>query len=133
MKLTSKQVEYYHENGYLILENLFTPGEVNLMLREMNSIIHEDCPRRILEKNGAVRSFFAPDMSNSLFSRVTRLKKLVEPSLQLLGDDVYIHQTKINSKHAMLGDWWEWHQDYTYWKYDDGMPRPDVLTAMIYL
>ncbi len=33
----------------------------------------------------------------------------------------------------MVGDWWEGHQDYTYWKKDDGMPEPNVLTAMIFL
>lgn len=44
-----------------------------------------------------------------------------------------IHQTKINSKYAMAGDWWEWHRDYTFWKKDDDMPEPNVLTAMIFL
>jgi ectoine hydroxylase len=51
----------------------------------------------------------------------------------LLATEVYIHQTKINTKRAMAGDWWEWHQDFAYWHQDDGMPSPEVLTAMVYL
>lgn len=103
------------------------------MLREMNEVIKEDCPRRILEKTGAVRSFFAPEQTNDLYYSVVHSSRLVEPSKQLIGTEVYAHQTKINSKYAMVGDWWEWHRDYTFWKRDDGMPEPNVLTAMIFL
>jgi ectoine hydroxylase len=133
MKFTETQVEDYRQNGFLLIENLFSKTEIDLIKQEMYKVIGEDCSRRILEKSGAVRSFFAPDLSSDLFSRIVRIRKLVEPSSQLIGDEVYAHQTKINSKFAMIGDWWDWHQDYTYWKLDDGMPAPEVLTAMIFL
>ena len=133
MKLTNDQIESYQKNGYLLLENIFSHEELGLIRQEMHKVIEEDCPRRILEKNGAVRSFFAPDLSSDLFRSIVQAKRLVGPSSQLIGTNVYVHQTKINSKYAMVGDWWEWHQDYTFWKQDDGMPEPNVLTAMIYL
>jgi ectoine hydroxylase len=133
MNLTPAQIAHYHQDGYLLLESCFSLPEVTHMLHEMEQVIAEDCPRRILEKNGAIRSFFAPDFTSNLFRQVTRLARLVTPARQLLGEEVYIHQTKLNSKHAMVGDWWEWHQDYTFWQQDDGMPRPQVLTAMIFL
>jgi ectoine hydroxylase len=133
MKLTKEQLLLYKENGYLLIENVFNKTETEVLLNEMNEIIKEDCPRRILEKNGSVRSFFAPHFSNESFDKINRLDRLVVPSSQLLSDEVYVHQSKINVKAAMLGDWWEWHQDYPYWKNDDGMPRPDVLTAMVFL
>lgn len=133
MYLATMQIEQFKEKGYLLIENLFDEKEVELIRTEMLQVIAEDCPRRILEKNGSVRSFFAPDHSNEIFEKIVKLKRLVIPAAQLIGTDVYAHQTKINSKSAMTGDWWEWHQDYTYWKKDDGMPAADVLTAMIYL
>jgi ectoine hydroxylase len=133
MELTNDQILFYKENGFLLVENLFNNKEVEALLSEMDEVIKEDCPRRILEKNGSVRSFFAPHFSNELFNKINRLDRLVVPSSQLVGGEVYVHQSKINVKAAMLGDWWEWHQDYPYWKNDDGMPRPDVLTAMIFL
>ena len=133
MKLSKQQIESYRENGYLLLTDVFDEDEVSRMTEEMRKVIKEDCPRRILEKNGHVRSFFAPDHTNDLFRRIVRLDRLVNPSSQLIGSEVYIHQTKLNTKHALVGDWWEWHQDYTFWKLDDGMPAPEVLTAMIFL
>jgi ectoine hydroxylase len=133
MKLTNEQVAFYHENGYLLVKNVFTAGEADLMCSEMESVITEDCPRRILEKTGSVRSFFAPHFSNELFDTVSRDERVAATAAQLLGGQIYLYQSKLNTKAAMCGDWWEWHQDYTYWKQDDGMPRPDVLTAMIFL
>ena len=133
MELTQEQIVFYRENGFLFLENVFNAEEVQVLLNEMDEVIKEDGPRRILEKNGSVRSFFAPHFTSEVFEKTNCLDRLVVPSTQLIGDDVYVHQSKINVKAAMLGDWWEWHQDYPYWKNDDGMPRPDVLTAMIFM
>jgi ectoine hydroxylase len=133
MNLSPSQIKSYQENGFLVVENVFSREEADRMLEEMFRVIGEDCPRRILEKNGSVRSFFAPEQSSELFNSITRINKLVNPAMQLIGEKVYIHQTKLNTKHALVGDWWEWHQDYTFWKQDDGMPECKVLTAMIFL
>lgn len=133
MNLTLSQMQQYEDNGYLILQNVFSKAETGRMLKEMFRVIAEDSPRRILEKNGSVRSFFAPEQTSELFASITRLERLAAPAAQLIGDQVYIHQTKLNTKQALLGDWWEWHQDYTFWKQDDGMPECNVLTAMIFL
>jgi ectoine hydroxylase len=133
MQLSQPQIEAYNKNGYLLIENVFDQAATNTILQEMQKVIAEDCPRRILEKNGEVRSFFAPEVGSSLFEEIIRLEKLVTPSSQLVGNKIYAHQTKLNTKHALVGDWWEWHQDYTFWKNDDGMPQPNVVTAMIFL
>jgi len=133
MQLTSNQIKDYNQNGFLLIENVFNQQSIDIILEEMNKVIAEDCPRRILEKNGEVRSFFAPETTSPLFAEIIRLEKLITPSCQLIGNEVYVHQTKLNTKHALVGDWWEWHQDYTFWKNDDGMPEPKVVTAMIFL
>jgi len=133
MQLTEDQVLFFQEQGYLLVEDIFSKPEVDLLLKEMLEVIKEDCPRRILEKSGSVRSFFAPNTSNVVFDRASRYANLLTCASQLLDGDIYLHQSKINSKAAMVGDWWEWHQDYTYWQKDDGMPGPNVLTAMVFL
>lgn len=133
MKLLQDQLDFFNANGYLLIENVFTPEETEILLDEMSQLITEDCPRRILEKNGSVRSFFAPHFSNRIMDQVSRDKRVVEPCTQLIGGDIYLYQSKLNTKTAMSGDWWEWHQDYTYWQQDDGVPGPNILTAMIFL
>ena len=42
---------------------------------------------------------------------------------QYFGEDVYVHQFKLNAKAAFEGDVWQWHQDYGTWARDDGMPQ----------
>jgi ectoine hydroxylase len=86
-----------------------------------------------MERSGVVRSVFASHLHNDLFACLSRLRRLVEPAMQLLGSEVYTHQFKINAKAALQGDQWEWHQDFLYWHKEDGMPKANVLTATVFL
>lgn len=131
--LSSREIKKYDKNGFLMLKNVFTDYELDIIKKELKEVFKEDCPRKILEKNGEIRSFFAPHFTNVVFETVGRLQRLVGTAMELLKSKVYIHQSKINSKHALLGDWWEWHQDLAYWHLEDGMPGDKVLTAMIFL
>ena len=53
--------------------------------------------------------------------------------MQLFGEDVYMHQFKINGKMAFDGDVWQWHQDYGTWKNDDLMPEARAMNVAIFL
>jgi len=61
------------------------------------------------------------------------MEKLVKPMHVLLQDEVYVHQIKMNAKHANGGDVWQWHQDFVYWHIEDGMPAPNAISVAIYL
>jgi ectoine hydroxylase len=52
---------------------------------------------------------------------------------QLFGEDVYMHQFKINGKAAFDGDMWQWHQDYGTWRADDLMPEARAMNVAIFL
>jgi ectoine hydroxylase len=58
---------------------------------------------------------------------------MVAPIVQLFGEDVYMHQFKINGKMAFDGDVWQWHQDYGTWKNDDQMPEARAMNVAIFL
>jgi len=133
MELSSLQILQFQEKEFLLVPGLFNRQETDSILKEMPNVIAEDCPRRILEKNGQLRSFFAPEQTSELFSMVISIDRLVLSVQRLLEGPVYAHQTKLNTKYALTGDSWEWHRDYTFWKRDDGMLQPRVLTVMIFL
>jgi ectoine hydroxylase len=133
MELQDRQIEFYKEFGYLVIEDYLSADELNLLSTELPKTIERGSPRVILESNGSIRSVFAPHFVNTTFERLSRLDKLVIPSRQLIGSSIYLHQYKINTKKALKGEWWEWHQDFPYWSIDDGIARPDVITVMIYL
>jgi ectoine hydroxylase len=52
---------------------------------------------------------------------------------QVFGEDVYMHQFKINGKQAFDGDVWQWHQDYGTWRNDDQMPEARAMNVAIFL
>ena len=58
---------------------------------------------------------------------------MIGPVEQIFGEQLYMHQYKINAKSAFTGDVWQWHQDYGTWKRDDGMPQPRAMNIAVFL
>ena len=85
------------------------------------------------EKTGAPRTAFAAHTFSEVFSLLARHPRLVEPLRQLFGEDVYVHQFKLNAKAAFEGEVWQWHQDYGTWHRDDGMPQPRAMNIALFL
>ena len=52
---------------------------------------------------------------------------------QILGGDVYIHQSRINDKRGFQGSGFYWHSDFETWHCEDGMPRMRALSASLML
>ncbi|MBC1237553.1 phytanoyl-CoA dioxygenase family protein [Nostoc sp. 2RC] len=134
MYLTQEQLSIYKAQGFLVLPEYFSRAEIEVMKAELSGLSVKDSPKRILEKDGkTVRSLHGVHTSNNVFNCLTRHSFIVEPAMQIVGSEVYIYQFKINIKAAFSGDIWKWHQDYIYWRKEDGMPRPQVVNAMCLL
>src|ERR1700710_524531 len=133
MKLTLKQTEDFDRNGWLFLPELFTPEEVALLAREAVAIYDANRPEVWREKSGAPRTAFAAHLYNEAFGILGAHPRMIDPVEQLFGEQVYMHQFKINAKSAFTGDVWQWHQDYGTWKRDDGMPEPRAMNIGIFL
>lgn len=132
--LNQDQLRTYETTGFLVLPDCFSSAEVEIMNDQLPSLFAEDSPRRVLEKNGdTVRSIYGSHITNKVFQCLTRQPRLVKPARQLLGSSVYVYQFKINAKAAFIGDVWEWHQDYIFWRNEDGMPTDRVINAVIFL
>jgi ectoine hydroxylase len=80
-----------------------------------------------------VRTNFAAHMYSYPFAKLARHPRMVEPIKALFGEDVYMHQFKINGKQAFDGDVWQWHQDYGTWMNDDQMPEARAMNVAIFL
>ena len=133
MSLTSEQLGFYKDNGYLFFPNHFSSSEIALIKNEVPVLFQEDTPRRVVEKNGEVRSVYGSHVTNETLRKLSRHPKIVEPAMQITDDEVYIYQFKINAKVAFSGDVWEWHQDYVFWLKEDGMPSARVVNVVIFL
>jgi len=123
----------YHDQGFLLLDGIFTQEEIDSMNQELPIFLKDNGPRKVKESNGEIRSYYGVHQVNDMYRKISCDKRLINPIMQILESKVYIYQTKINFKKGLKGEWWEWHQDYPYWKIEDGMTSPRVLSAMIYL
>ena len=134
MTLTRSQIEFYQENGFLILEGLFSQNEMNELNAATNSFdALQDLPNIIREDDGSIRSVFAPHKLENAFDRLYRENRIVEPCSQLIDSDIYLYQFKLNNKKKLSSECWEWHQDFPYWHIDDQVPEPKMISAMVLL
>jgi len=134
MRLSPAQADEYQREGYLFFPGLFTSAEVNVLNEQVPKLYAEHRRENVREKDSeAVRTNFAAHTYNDTFGRLARHPRLIEPAMQALGDDVYIHQFKINGKAAFDGDVWQWHQDYGTWFNDDDMAEARAMNIAVYL
>ena len=134
MKLTPDQLSQFDRDGYLFFPGLFTPEETQVL----NDAVPELYSRRedynVREKGkDAVRTNFAAHMYSKPFAKLARHPRMIEPVAELLGEDLYMHQFKVNGKMAFEGDVWQWHQDYGTWLNDDLMPTERAMNVAIFL
>ena len=134
MKLDADQRERFEREGYLFFPSLFSPQEMQVLLDEVPRLYAEFRPEIVRERDGKTpRTSFAAHTYSEPFARLGRHPRMVDPVRQLFGEDVYMHQFKINGKQAFDGDVWQWHQDYGTWQRDDGMPEPRAMNVAIFL
>ena len=115
MQLSPEQIRTFDEQGFIFFPHCFHEEEVALLRDEAERILKLDRQEIWREKTGAPRTAFAAHTFSEVFSLLARHPRLVEPLSQLFGEDVYVHQFKLNAKAAFEGEVWQWHQDYGTW------------------
>jgi ectoine hydroxylase len=134
VKLTREQIDRFEREGYLFFPELFSREEVAVLKAEVPRLYAQHRPENVREKGSdAVRTNFAAHLYSYPFAKLARHPRMVAPVMQIYGDDLYMHQFKINGKIAFDGDVWQWHQDYGTWKNDDLMPEPRAMNVAIFL
>jgi len=134
VKLSRPQIEEFDRNGFLFFPSLFTREEIKVLTGEVPALYAQRRPENVREKTGdVVRTNFAAHLYSYPFAKLARHPRMVEPIKQIFGEDVYMHQFKINGKQAFDGDVWQWHQDYGTWVNDDQMPEARAMNVAIFL
>ncbi|HTB40763.1 MAG TPA: phytanoyl-CoA dioxygenase family protein, partial [Reyranella sp.] len=133
MELSARQLEQFDRDGFLVFPDLFSRNEVAVLRREVARLSQVQGDEVVREHTGGVRTIFrvheedGPTRSQP-FHALVRTPRLLRPVQQALKDDaVYVYHTKINTKPAIEGTVWQWHQDYGSWM-RDGCARPDMAT-----
>ena len=132
--MSSIQVDKYNRDGYVLIDNVLSADEIRMLRSEVKYEARATGERVVYEKNSnIVRSIYGVHSCNRFFDETARQERIVEPVKNILKNDVYVYQSKVNLKGAFDGDVWDWHQDYVYWQKEDGMPASKVLTVAVFL
>jgi ectoine hydroxylase len=133
MKLSQTQLDQYKADGFIRIDGLFSPAEVALLRQEcarMGTDNRNHADANVMEKgSGKVRISYAVEQDSDALDAAYRLPRIMEPICQLLGDDIYLWQSRLIHKLARYGELWQWHQDYTSWALD-GAKRSTVNDMM---
>jgi ectoine hydroxylase len=133
MQLSAEELRQFDEQGYLFFPDCFSKDEIALLRAEAEGILKADRKEIWRESSGAPRTAFAAHTFSEVFRLFSCHPRLVEPLRQYFGEDVYVHQFKLNAKAAFEGEVWQWHQDYGTWARDDGMPQPRAMNIAVFL
>lgn len=136
--LTRKEAEFFEENGYLILRDVFQPEEIAALQHDSQKMrageIKIPAEDVITEPDSdEVRTVFRLDEHNRLFERLASDERIAGRARFLLNDDVYLHQSRLNYKPGFTGKEFYWHSDFETWHAEDGMPRMRAISASVLL
>lgn len=136
--LTQDQLRQFERDGYLVLGDLFTAEEVAELRRASAALLANpealDPATLIAEPNSReVRSVFMIHRQDRAMARLASDRRLTAIARLVLGDEIYVHQSRLNYKPGFAGREFYWHSDFETWHVEDGMPRMRALSMSILL
>ena len=136
--LSDVELAQYERDGFLVFDRFIDDTLVKRFREDLRSYEQD---RSILNSEGTItepgkqeiRSIFGIHELSDRFDRLTRDPKILDMVRQLLGSDVYIHQSRINYKPGFHGKGFDWHSDFETWHSEDGMPNMRAVSFSITL
>ena len=128
----------FDARGYLTVDQLVTPNEVEKFRAELrrlsaDPVVRADERTVIEARSQEVRSIFEVHKISEVFAGIVRDPRVVGRARQILGSDVYVHQSRVNFKPGFGGGDFYWHSDFETWHAEDGMPRMRAVSVSISL
>ena len=130
--LTPEQIEFYNTNGYVVVENVLTKEELQSLRDDFAGWVDESRshdgpfgetidgkPRFDLEdghsaEKPALRRINSPHEISDAYMQVMADSGLTDAVADVVGPDVKLHHTKINSKLPGAKTAVKWHQDFPF-------------------
>ena len=143
--LTQDQIDFFNDNGYLVVEDAITPEQLQALRADFAAWVeesksHEDAwgemvngkPRFDVEKghssdNPALRRINAPHEVSEAYFNVMADSGMADMVADLIGPDIKLHHTKINSKLPGSATAVKWHQDFPFTPHTND----DLITALL--
>ncbi|MFI2230219.1 ectoine hydroxylase [Nocardia testacea] len=136
-RIGNAELAAFDTDGFAIMDRLLAPEEVAEYAAEIDRLASDPDlrgdDRLIVEKSSQqVRSVFEVHKLSPAVAELVRESRVVDLARQVLGSDVYIHQSRVNYLPG-FGTGFYWHSDFETWHAEDGMPAPRAVSLSIAL
>ena len=136
--LSQQQLDEFEQRGFLFEPDFLDQREVQELTGHLHELLARDEFRgrdfSVTEPGSEkIRSLFAVHFLSERFRQLARDPRLTGRARQILGGDVYVHQSRINYKPGFHGKGFNWHSDFETWHAEDGMPSMHAVSASIVL
>jgi len=131
MRLTEAEKEFYVENGYILLDNVFTKEEIDECCKEYDALFQEKSAlqsnleatwagnwKQGKDNNTSVLSIHNLQCHSGVFTKMLLNTNLLDALEGLMGtSNILLHHTKAHIKPPQMGSSFPTHQDYHYFPF----------------
>ena len=123
----------HDSRGYSIHHDLLSPPEVQAYCQELDRLTADPSAEGVITEDGQVRTIFGVHRLSPLVAELVRDPRVLDRARQILGSEVYVHQSRATYLTAFEGRGHYWHSDFETWHAEDGMPVPRAVSMSIAL
>lgn len=136
--IAADELAGFDRDGFLAIDQLITPDEVSVYHDELTRLIDDPTmradERSIVEsRSQEIRTIFEVHKISELFAKLAADPRVVGRARQILGSDVYVHQSRINVKPGFGASGFYWHSDFETWHAEDGLANMRTVSVSIAL
>lgn len=142
--LTQDQIDFYHENGYLGVNGVYSEEEIAELCRVTDDFVDQsraytehtdvfDLEPGHTPESPRLRRLKEPVDQHEIYAQALRQDRMLDIVAQLIGPGVRTNGNKLNMKSAGFGSPVEWHQDWAFYPHtnDDllavGIALDDIM------
>ena len=134
----AQELAEHARDGFVTVPDLLTPIEVADYHAELDRLANDPVvradERTVIEKtSNEVRSIFEVHRVSEAIGALAADERVAGRARQILGSEVYVHQSRINYKPGFSGGGFYWHSDFETWHAEDGMPAMRAVSVSIAL
>lgn len=135
---TEAELQAHERRGFTVLDDFISTDDVALYSSELDRLAADPAlkydDRLVTERTtGTVRSVFEVEKLSEVLEALARNPKVLDRARQIVGSEVYLHQTRVNYMPSFTGTGFYWHSDFETWHAEDGMPVPRSVSLSIAL
>lgn len=124
--LSAEKIAFYHEHGYLAVENVLSQDEIDELRRVTDDFVAQSAAHTEhtdvfdLEPGHTptaprLRRLKNPVQQHSVYDRTMRHPKILDIVADLIGPAIRTNGNKLNMKSPEFGSPVEWHQDWAFY------------------